>query len=267
MESPILQDMMHGRTSPVERGDLSSSGYLTVSTAERTTSPASSNEKDSFGYLDLLNGLPSMQSRGKLACEGTEEDQMWESETVLTQSLLRDDEVKDVKAITNYAILLHGYHGDLAKASVLLQEVLEMEPEDIDALNAYGTVLHDVCQKVRALQDKSERDLILDRGIRWSRSDRKAEHPNCYDALTKMQHKVWLAFKCVCQHSSLLIELLFRHPFLRVTVARILVSMQLTPEAMKGCIQLGKRLQLFESRVAAEDLAARGRAKFGGGSA
>lgn len=164
IKSPLVQEMIHGRTSPLHHGELSSSGYLTVSTAERTTSPASSNEKDSFGYLDLLNQLPSMQNGPNLACEGTEEDQMWESESVLTQALLRDNEVKDVRTLTNYAILVHGYHDDLSKAAVLLEEAIKMKPDDMGALNAYGTILHDVYEKVRPIQDKNERDLIFDRG-------------------------------------------------------------------------------------------------------
>ena len=199
MQSPLLQEMVNGRSSPVQADELHSSGFLTVSTAERTTSPASGKEKDSFGYLDLLNGLPCMQSHATLACEGTDADQAWESENLLTQTLLRDSgssvEPKDHRAMTNYAILLHGYHGELTKAAVLLEEAIVVKSDSIEALNAYGEVLHDVYEKSRPMHDKSERDFVFDRGIKWN--GRESQHPNCYDALTKKQHKVRVYTTCL----------------------------------------------------------------------
>ena len=58
---PQHLELIEGRISPVMRSDM------TVSTAERTSSPASVLEKESFGYVELLSFLPSMQDQAVLA--------------------------------------------------------------------------------------------------------------------------------------------------------------------------------------------------------
>lgn len=216
------QELIQGRVSPVLRDDQ------TASTFERTTTPGTLNERDSFGYVELLGWLPTMQDNAVLVCAGSLEEQMYQSEHQFTQTLMRQPEQKNTLELTNYAILIHQYHHDLHRAAVILEQALYGEPTCIEALIAYGNVLFEMAEAVQKdPRKKGERNMMYDRAIKWG--NRKAEHPNCYDFLTKLQHK-------------------------------------LTPVANKGCIQLGKRLQHLESMVIAGDLKAMGAEKFGGGA-
>lgn len=164
----------------------------TASTFERTTEPGTLNERDSFGYVELLGWLPTMQDNAVLVCAGSLEEQMYQSEHQFTQTLMQQPEAKNTLELTNYAVLIHQYHHNLHRAAVILEQALYREPTCIEALIAYGCVLFDMAQAVRKdPSKKGERNKMFDRGIKWG--DRKAEHPNCYDFLTKLQHKVFLA--------------------------------------------------------------------------
>jgi hypothetical protein len=50
---------------------------------------------------------------------------------------------------------------------------------------------------------------------------------------------------------------------MRLTFSFCRLLTQLTPKAMKGCIQFGKRLHHLEDTVLKEDIAAMGKDKFG----
>ena len=179
---PLLQEKLDGRTSPVLRDDM------TVSTSERTTRPATPNEMESLGYLELLGSLPCMQNQD-FVCSGPMHEQMWESETQFTQTLMRKTEERNTLTMTNYAILLHNYHSESLKASLLLDEVIAQDNFCIEALNAYGALVLDVSQRARRDSETAkERDFILDNGNKWG--DRASTHPNAHDHLCKMQHKV-----------------------------------------------------------------------------
>ena len=82
-----------------------------------TVSPIMLIERDSFGYVELLSYLPCMQDDAVMACSGTVEEQMRESENQYTQELMRQPEDKNTLALTNYGLLLHNYHKDTLKAS------------------------------------------------------------------------------------------------------------------------------------------------------
>ena len=101
-------------------------------------------------------------------------------------------EQKNTLELTNYAILIHQYHHDLHRAAVILEQALYGEPTCIEALIAYGNVLFEMAEAVQKdPRKKGERNMMYDRAIKWG--NRKAEHPNCYDFLTKLQHKVLLS--------------------------------------------------------------------------
>jgi hypothetical protein len=163
---------------------------LTLSTLERTSTPAESPaEQDGFGYIELLSFLPCMQDRAVLVSGGPLEEQIWETEKILTQEMQRDPEKRNTLALTSYGVVLHEYHDDLSRAARILEQAVMGEPTCVEALNAYGAVLFELAQRAnRDPKAVSERDLIFDRSILWG--DRRSQKPNCYEALTKLQHKV-----------------------------------------------------------------------------
>jgi hypothetical protein len=181
---PHRKEMREGRISPVMRDDL------TASTLEQTSAPAESPaEQDGLGYIELLSFLPCMQDRAVLVSGGPLEGQMWETENILTQEMQRDPEKQNTLALTSYGVVLHEYHDDLKRAASILEQAVMGEPTCVEALNAYGAVLFELAQRAnRDPRAVSVRDLIFDRSIQWG--DRRSQKPNCYEALTKLQHKV-----------------------------------------------------------------------------
>jgi hypothetical protein len=193
---PHRREALEGRISPIMLDDL------TVSTAERTSMPAKSpTESEGLGYVELLSTLPCMQHDAVMVCGGPLEDQMWETENFLTQELLRNPDEKNTLTLTSYGVLVHNYHDDLSKAAGILEQAVMGEPTCIEALNAYGALLFDVARRANSNPHfASVRDLIFDRCYQWSKSSRRSEKPNCYEALCKMQHKVLALGLCVCRH-------------------------------------------------------------------
>ena len=186
-KDPSHKEKIEGRNSPVMHDDLSS-----VSTAARTSTPASPVEKECFGYLEMLGWLPTMQDDSVLVCKGSTPEQMWESEHMYSQTLMQKPEEKNTLALTNYAIILHNYHHDSMRASMILTKAIENDPTCVEALNAYGSLLCDVAEMAcRDPSTKGFRDTIYDAGLRWG--NRAAGHPNNYDFLTKLQHKVQIS--------------------------------------------------------------------------
>ena len=216
---PFLEDLTEGTMSLVISPD-----DLTVSTLERTSLPAQDRERDAVGYIDLLSSLPHAEDTHDVT-QGSVDDQMQDSEIVLTQALMGQPDQKNTLELTNYAILLHTYHNETKKAAILLEEALKGEPTCLEALNFYGNLLHDVAEKARLTKEPTaiaQRDSIFDSGVHWL--GHKSLRPNCYDYLVQSQKR-------------------------------------LKPLAMSGMKSLGRRLLKLESAARKAGMQATGRLK------
>jgi len=151
---------------------------------ETRLDPPTERELNSLTYYDLIQDLPCMQgSASKLP--GGIKDQLSVLEKMYERTRVPNNVVSG-KELVVYGMLKHHVHSDWIGASECIQRAIDMDENDLAALNAYGSLMLDVGSYYRLQDNAAEREYcqrIFKMALKWQ--DGKVVHPNYHNHLQR----------------------------------------------------------------------------------